>query len=176
MKRILMISIVVTILLAVMVGSALAANWFVVADLSNTDLTGGGYCWSFNEEMPGGWGGEYGEGAVTAFPGDEDDAGYCSFNAKGKVSKIELRVLDGIADDSFAVHMKNPKGKFKEIFTYTDEGTTETWIIHEIVVPLKFRNATRTYGTIIKILPTGPHWAGFDTYGQLAVDKVSVTR
>ena len=176
MKRILMISIVVTILLALMVGSALAAQkWFAIADLSTADLDGGGYCWSFNElYYPGGWGGmQDGDAAVTAALEDNDPAGYCSFNAKGKAISIEMRVLDGIADDSFAVYMKNPKGILKEVYTYTDQGETETWNTHTIDILPKYN---KNYGTIIKIEPTGELWSGFETYGQLAVDYIAISR
>jgi hypothetical protein len=40
----------------------------------------GGTEGNFNAEVPGNWGGEYGDGAVTAFRTGPDPAGYCNFS------------------------------------------------------------------------------------------------
>jgi hypothetical protein len=129
---------------------------------------------SFNPEQPGNWGDEYGGGAVTAFPGDGDNAGYISLEwNEGKARHIEMRVLDGIADDSFNVYVKNPGGNWALVYSYTaDPSTTENWVVHHIY---SFP-AGKGQGPCInmKIEPTNVGWSGFSTWGQLAVDYVEV--
>ena len=172
MKKVALV-LVVLVALLVSVASASANGPLLMADLSNADLTGGGYCSSFNAEQPGGWGGEYGQGAVTAFPGDDDDAGYCTFTWEaGKARRIELRVLDGLADDSFEVYVKNPAGNWVLVYSYMDQYASETWVTHNIC---SFP-AGKGQGSMvdIKIVLTGPHWPNFDTYGQLAVDYIAL--
>jgi len=62
----------------------------------------------------------------------------------------------------------NPAGKEWLVLSYEDQGATETWNTHTI------DGAFLNYGTIIKIVPTGDLWSGFETYGQLAVDYIAV--
>jgi len=129
---------------------------------------------SFNPEQPGSWGGESGGGAVTAFPGDSDDAGYIELEwDEGKARHIIVRVLDGIADDSFNVYVKNPGGNWALVYSYSaDPSTTEYWVEHHIY---SFP-AGKGQGPYIhmKIEPTSVGWSGFNTWGQLAVDYVEV--
>ncbi len=129
---------------------------------------------SFNAETLGDWGGEYRDGAVTAFPGDADDAGYITFTwEEGKARRIVLRVLDGIADDSFNVYVMNPDGNWVRAYSYTsDPSIDEVWEVHHVYgFP-----AGKGQGPSIemKIEPTSVGWSGFDTWGQLAVDYVKV--
>ena len=167
MKRILVITLVVAALLALTVGVAAANGWLARED---PELCGSN-CESFNPEKPGNWGGEYGYGAVTAFPGDPDDAGYCRLTVDSKARRLELRVLDGSADDSFDVYVMNPGGKYALVYSYTDQYSSETWVTHQIY---DFPAGKGQGGNIeVKIMPTGPHWTGFDDYGQLAVDYVA---
>jgi hypothetical protein len=133
----------------------------------------GGSCTSFNPEVSGAWGGENGLGAVTAF-GATDPAGYCMFTGlTEKARHISLRVLDGIADDSFDVYVHNPGGNWALVYGYTaDSSTAETWVTHHIYdFP-----AGKGQGDSVcmKIVPTNVGWWGFDTWGQLAVDYVKV--
>jgi len=130
---------------------------------------------SFNPQISGSWGGEFGDGAVTAW-GDEDPAGYITFTwGEGKARRIELRVLDGSADDSFNVYVKNPGGNWALVYSYTDTPPaldSEMWFVHDIY---SFP-AGKGQGPSIdmKIEATGPEWDSFGTYGQLAVDYVEV--
>ena len=130
---------------------------------------------SFNPEQPGGWGGEYGGGAVTAFPGDTDPAGYINFKwTTGFARHIELRMLDGIADDSFNVYVMNPGGDWALVYSYTsDLSTNEYWVVHDIY---GFPAGKGKQGPSINmmIVPTNLGWSGFNTWGQLAVDWVKV--
>lgn len=177
MRRVLFVAMAVTVLLALAVGPAYAAPpvpvQLDVADLSNADLTAGARCTSFNAEAPGNWGGEYGDGAVTAFPTDADPAGYCTFTGlSDKARRIQMRVLDGLADDSFEVYVKNPGGNWVLVFSYADQYATETWVTHQI---RGFPHGKGQGSPVeIMIVPTGPQWSGFNTYGQLAVDYISI--
>jgi hypothetical protein len=168
MKRIFGIILSVFALIALSGGIVLASEELVRVDPENSTA-----CTSFNAEVSGNWGGEYGEGAVTAFPGDTDDAGYCVLTtAEGsKARRLELRVLDGLANDSFEVYVKNPADKYVLVYSYTDQYSTETWVTHEIYGFPAGKGQGNTVD--IKIVPTGEHWASFDTFGQLAVDYVA---
>lgn len=91
---------------------------------------------------------------------------------EGFARHIKMCVLDGIADDSFNVYVKNPGGDWALVYSYTDFYTSEEWIVHDIY---SFP-AGKGQGTTIeiKIEATGEAWSGFGTYGQLAVDWVEV--
>lgn len=158
---------------ATLLGWVDLSNAYVSPDVNGGAMGMNGYCWSFNDENPGNWGGEFGQGAVTAFPGDSDDAGYCMFQAfSDKAHRIELRVLDGIADDSFDVYVKNPADKWVLVYSYMDQYTTETWLIHNIY---SFPAGKGQGSTVeIKIMPTNVGWSGFNTWGQLGVDYIKL--
>lgn len=174
---------VLMLLLALGVGPAAA----VPVPLASADLNtvGGkvvastvhGTCTSFNPEISGVWGGEFGGGAVTSFPGDSDEAGYCSFEwESGKAKHIELRVLDGLGDDSFDVFVKNLGGNWAWVYGYMDAAPTwddpEMWAVHHI---WDFP-AGKGQGPKVElmIVPTGPHWQYWSTYGQLGIDYVKI--
>ena len=91
----------------------------------------------------------------------------------GFARRIVLRVLDGIADDSFNVYVKNPGGDWALVYSYyCDPSTSEYWVVHDIY---SFPAGKGKFTTIeIKIEATGAAWSGFNTYGQLAVDWVEV--
>ena len=111
---------------------------------------------------------------MTAFPpiGTDDPAGYCLFSVADKARRIELRVLDGIANDSFAVYVQNPKGKMVMVYEYADQYSTETWVTHQIY---DFPAGKGQGGSIyLSIIPTNLGWDWYDTYGQLAVDYIAV--
>jgi len=138
-----------------------------------------GSCGSFNPETPGSWGGENAGGAVTASPSDTDNAGYCTLNTGGTFARhIELRVLDGIADDSFDVYVKDPGGQWALVYSYTDkapgsQSDTETWLVHHIYSFPAGKGQGDTVET--KIVPTNCcSWWGFAQYGQLAVDYIKL--
>lgn len=182
MKRILAALAAIS-LLALGAGSVAANGPLGSVDLSNAavspDTNGAatgthGSCSSFSDERPGYWGNEYGLGAVTAFLGDPSDAGYCTFTGlTAKARHISLRVLDGIADDSFDVYVLNPGGNWAWVYGYTaDPSTTETWVTHHIY---DFPAGKGQGDTVaMKIVPRNVGWSGFATWGQLAVDYVKV--
>jgi hypothetical protein len=135
-------------------------------------------CISFNAEQPGNWGGEYLAGAVTAFPGDNDPAGYVILNAnKFKPQSVNIRHLDGIADDSFDLFILDADGNWVNIGRYSDQGTTETWVVTPFSLLLDVNNSpVKLVGSniLIKIVPTGKLWSDFGTWGQLAISKVEL--
>lgn len=136
-------------------------------------------CISFNPEQPGNWGGEYLTGAVTAFLGDNDPAGYVILNAnKFKPQSVNIRHLDGIADDSFDLFVLDALGTWVNIGHYTDNGIgDETWLVTPFSLLLDVNsNPVELSGSniLIKIVPTGVLWDYFDTYGQLAISKVEL--
>ena len=74
--------------------------------------------------------------------------------------ELELRVLQGQANDSFKVYIND---ELRYVYAAQQTGT-ENWLIHHInIVGMKGR-------LMVKIEATGPKWSGWDTYGQLAVD------
>lgn len=145
-------------------------------DIDNNAVVCGGSCSSFKPEQAGGWGGEYGEGAVTAYPGDNDDAGYVTLDTpKGAAKAIRIRHLDGLADDSFDVSVKDVHGNYVFVGSYADQSATEKWEVTTFVLPNGETLQLDRGGTIeVKIKLTGAHWSGFDTWGQLAIDKVDL--
>lgn len=85
---------------------------------------------------------------------------------------LSLHVLDGIADDSFKVYVDDIL-----VYTYVDhdpENDPEMWRTHIIdLTPYEI-----PYDSIIntvKIDATGPKWSGFNTYGQLAVNTITLS-
>ena len=151
-------------------------------DTTNTNNTVvcGSRCISFNPEQSGGWGGEYGGGAVTAFMGDNDPAGYVILNVnKPKPVAVNIHHLDGLTDDSFDLYVLDAHANWIKLGHYADQGSTETWVETQFILRWDI-NYDRVQlagpNILIKIDPTGlvPLWWGFDTWGQLAIDKVEL--
>lgn len=120
----------------------------------------------------GGYGG-VGNCRVTWESGDPDkkwcrSASFIMNVPRGyRATKLELRVLDGLADDSFVVYVG-----CRKVYSYTGLQTgSEDWITHTI--DLNRRCYCYRHVRVV-IVATGPAWSGFDTYGQLAVDEVTL--
>jgi hypothetical protein len=80
-------------------------------------------------------------------------------------SRILIRALDGIADDSFEAYINDIL-----VYSYADEGSTETWKTHKIVITqYSINNILK-----LKIKSTGSKWSGFDTYGQLGISWIKI--
>ena len=120
-------------------------------------------------------GGAYGgidDCRVTWEPGAPDKMRYRSASFILKVPRgyrattLVLQALDGLADDSFAIFIN-----WRKVYSYEGQQTgTEDWITHTI--PLKQCCCYRYVR--VTIMATGSAWSGFDTYGQLAVDEVTL--
>jgi len=112
---------------------------------------------------------------VTWEAGDPDSRRYrsASFLIKMprgyKATTLQLEVLDGRADDSFVVYVG-----CRKVYSYEgDQNDEENWKTHEIDLSRRCHFFSRYLPVIIKA--TGPAWSGFDTWGQLAVDEVTLT-
>jgi hypothetical protein len=89
-------------------------------------------------------------------------------------NELVIRALDGLADDSFDVYIRREyHGAWEMIYSYADQYSTETWLVHEI--PLPAGDYPLDY-LKVKIVATGPQWDHFETYGQLAVDWIGLWR
>ncbi len=82
---------------------------------------------------------------------------------------MELAVLKGLStDDSFDVYVEGVL-----VYSFIDDGTrnpycnNEEWVKHTI--PHLQKGGIKT----IKIVSTANHWGGYETYGQVAVSKVT---
>jgi len=145
------------------------------------DCTPVGRCISFYPENSGGWGGENGLGAVTAYPGDNDPAGYVILNAGTfKPKAVKIRHLDGGDIDSFDVFVLDATATWVKLGSYADLGTTETWYVDQFSLliaadasPVKLAGPD----ILIKIMPN-PYTPGdytyFSGYGHLAIDYVQL--
>ena len=119
--------------------------------------------------------GHYGgvdDARVTWEPGapDTKHARSASFTFKVpkgfKPTQIRLSVLDGLADDSFAVRVNST------VYTHAGEmDGHEDWHTHTIDMRNPCSGSCRIK---VVIQATGPAWDLFDTYGQLAVDWVEL--
>ena len=85
------------------------------------------------------------------------------------LTSLSMHVLNGIADDSFEVYVD---GTY--VYTYLDNqpaNDPELWFMHNIdLTPYAIPCGTNT----VKIVATGTQWPSFNTYGQLAVDTLTL--
>ncbi|MDD1654638.1 MAG: hypothetical protein LUO91_02890 [Methanomicrobiales archaeon] len=136
---------------------------------------------------PASSGGTYGGITDTRVAWTKGDARPASFTlAVSDVTKdhyLLAKVLDGIADDSFVVLVNNDP-----VYSFTGKnnpvsggqnyfgdpaGTTEVWRTHGIFLA---KEILVVGDNTVTVIPTGPAWSGFDTYGQLAVDTVELLK
>ena len=97
---------------------------------------------------------------------DEETAG------QDFLKTLSLHVLDGIADDSFKVYVDDIL-----VYTYVDhdpENDPEMWRTH--IIDLTSYGIPQTNSNTVKIDATGPKWSGFNKYGQLAVNTITLSR
>jgi len=115
----------------------------------------------------GNWGGlatdpqSYDKLCRTVYTGSDTTSASIVFNEK--IYYLEIRHLDGIANDSFDVYVDgNPWG------SYADAGSTENWKI------TAFMGQPGWYGTTstMTIVATGGNWWGLQQFGQLGIDRV----
>jgi hypothetical protein len=87
-----------------------------------------------------------------------NDENWASITFAEKIKYVEIRHLDGIADDSFDVYVDNNLWG-----SYADAGSDEVW---------KITSFSGTPGYTLKIVSTAGQWQYFGTYGQLGIDRV----
>jgi len=86
------------------------------------------------------------------------------------LTQLVLNVLDGQADDSFCVWIDDVC-----VYSYTNgdpPNDPEEWFVHTIDIAEKEIPCCGTHE--IKIRATGPKWAWWETYGQVAVDYIQL--
>lgn len=159
-----------------------------------TDLTEIGTCEPEDEDgttapgwdknpTSGGWGGkDESEFAVVWEPGQADvpDTDFsggrfaaCTIGGEtGKTpKKVELNVLEGLANDDFCVFASVAAGDLL-IGCHNETSNTETWTTVAFDFPA---NAFASGQDVtIKILVTGNAWPSFSTWGQLGVDYIKI--
>jgi hypothetical protein len=189
MKKVALVLVVLAVLLSASAAYAGPPVWTKLAekDIGTGDGLSGTTEWG--EVEPVYSGGSYGSCAslcrggssrVVWGPGSTSNNTNYAFvqlmwdPAMGKARQIKLRVLDGIADDSFNVYVQNPGGDWALVYHYdSDPSTAEYWVEHDDI--WSFPAGKGQGGEIyMKIEATGAPWSGFNTYGQLAVDWIEV--
>lgn len=85
--------------------------------------------------------------------------------------KIQMLVLEGLANDSYCVFASVAAGDLL-VGCKSETSVTEVWVTHSFDLPA---NAFAS-GQDVKItfLATGNAWPSFTTWGQLAVDYITV--
>lgn len=146
-----------------------------------TDLSAVGW-----DQTPtsGSWGGRpESDFAVVWEPGFADVPDYPAFSggrfaactiagATGKVpKKIEMEVLEGLANDDYCVFASVGAGDLL-IGCKNESSASEVWAIHSWDLP---PNAFASGQDLtVTIIATGNAWPSFATWGQLAVDYIEV--
>lgn len=95
---------------------------------------------------------------------------------KTVAKSLKLRVLDGVANDDFIVLWKDPTNNWQLLYVYvSDPSTAEVWkdvTVDLSTIPVFMRN--RGKELTFKVVATGNAWQYFSTYGQVALDYVSL--
>ncbi len=79
------------------------------------------------------------------------------------INWVNIRHLTGLADDSFDVEVHAGGHYWGSVSDSTS--STEVWTTSTF---------SGTPGTTLTLTATGPAWPGFDTYGQVAIDRIEV--
>lgn len=116
----------------------------------------------------GTWGGITGDCRVTWESSGSTAASVTySYDSCVFPSYLEWKSLDGAANDSYEVYVDGVL-----VFTYTNGGDTETWSVAGLSLSqFTFKNdVVHT----VEFVATGEAWALQGTYGQLAIDYVTL--
>lgn len=94
---------------------------------------------------------------------------------RGAAKAIRMRHLDGLADDSFDVYVKDVHATWVLIGSWAGSPGSENWVTDEFVLPKgKTLQLARGKPVEIKLVATGDEWSGFSTYGQVAFDWIEL--
>ena len=86
-------------------------------------------------------------------------------------AKVKINYLQGIANDDFCVFASGAGGTFLLVGCVDETNTGgEVWVDVELTLPPMSTGQDVT----IKILATGNAWSAFSSYGQLAVDSITI--
>jgi len=88
-----------------------------------------------------------------------------------KPTVLKVLALNGLANDDYCVFVE-VRGQDVRIGCYDETSTTEEWITTEFTLPRKI--VARGQDMIIKVFATGNAWSGFNTWGQLGVDRIEI--
>ncbi len=81
------------------------------------------------------------------------------------ITSVNIRYLNGFADDSFEINVYGDGSLWGTISA--PASTVESWVWTGVL--------SGTPGTTLTLTATGDAWSGFTTYGQLAIDRIEVT-
>jgi hypothetical protein len=127
---------------------------------------------------PGNWGGILGTCRVIWDSSDDNPSATITLDrceSPGGAKLIRICHLDGLADDSFNVEVKDIYGNFVCIGSWAGTPGTENWLTSEFSLPKgKELQVERGEPIEVKLTATGPKWSGFDTYGQVAFDWIEL--
>ena len=131
----------------------------------------------------GNWGvfGGSGEDCRVIWNNDDVDEGTAMValdrcTRPGAATSIIIKHLDGFADDSFNVFVKDEHGEWIQIGSYSaSPGGPETWVTSLFALPNgRALQLDRERAVEVMVKATGPKWGGFGTYGQVAFDWIEL--
>lgn len=174
MKKI--ITIYIILIMVIMSIPAFAAKNIVLERVEVEEIEEVSLGWGRTvSDHPGSYGGmnlDNGDGRLVDDDGMKGPAEYIFIWNNAAAQILEIRHLDGIADDSFDVKVENKKGNWILIGSYEDDNNIEEW--KTTIFELKGgKNAMWAKGKgemKIRIVRTAKDWDGFGIYGQLAID------
>lgn len=174
MKKIL----IVVFLLSIGMVSAGIVDEINIGDVSSE---AGHWLWDWGPVEPSAHGGSWGGGddgtiRVVWTKDDGNEATFILVNTKchnwfcvmkdKQAEELEMRVLDGFADDSFIVRVNG-----RPVYRYKDSSNVEVWKTHNIKLNGLLRGMPILF---VKIKAMGQEWSSFDTYGQLGISYVAL--
>ncbi|MBN1844448.1 MAG: hypothetical protein JW810_02115 [Sedimentisphaerales bacterium] len=92
-----------------------------------------------------------------------DDDPSASVTFATAINSVSIRYLSGIADDSFDVYVDSV---LWGSVSNPPSGGSETW---------NTATLSGTAGTTLTLTATGSQWSGYETYGQVAIDRIEAT-
>ena len=186
MKRVLFVMVAGLVLL--LASPAAAARDVVLChvDIGSETSEQGADMSGWGPEEPAASGGNWGGFNVTKEDcrviwddSDDDRSATITLNRgvrPGAATAIRMRHLDGLADDSFDVYVKDVHGQWILIGSWAGSPGPENWVvIDEFALPNgKTLQLDRGRAVEVRLVATGPQWSGFGTYGQVAFDWIEL--
>jgi len=132
------------------------------------------------DSSKGNWGGfiEGEENCRVIWEADDDKEATITLDRcceRGAAKAIEVRHLDGIADDSFDIYVKDVHGSWVKIGSWAGSPGSENWVVTTFDIPNgKVLQLDRGRAIEVKFVATGDPWSGFNTYGQVAIDWIKL--
>lgn len=189
MKELIVITSVTLLAVAIAIPALAAENVVLcTVDIGDTASEAGHDMDGWGPPEPsthgGNWGGigsEPGDCRVIWFshnaPATEDEYAYITLDRcerNGAATAIRVRHLDGIADDSFNIFVKNNHGDWISMGSYTWSGnSSEFWVETTFIIP-DVSAIAHGRPIEVKLEATGTQWSGFGTYGQVAFDWIEL--